>query len=121
MFEVPGSKPGNSNFFFHQCFLRALFFLPPHEAVTHLLLSDLFSQVAGHDLKSLIQFSNLSVPDLCYPLMTLVDYLGYRLVAMSLLPIDNDTLEFGSANAVRLPSNTFLFLLDRTDSVSRDV
>lgn len=59
-------------------------------------------KVAGHDLKSLIQFSNLSVPDLCYPLMTLVDYLGYRLVAMSLLPIDNDTLEFGSANAGRM-------------------
>jgi hypothetical protein len=30
--------------------------------------------------------------DLNFPLMSLVDYRGYRLIAMSLLPIDRDTV-----------------------------
>lgn len=33
--------------------------------------------------------------------MALVDYLGYRLIAISLLPICNDSLVYGSADAGR--------------------
>lgn len=39
--------------------------------------------------------------------MALIDYLGFRLVAMSLLPIDEQSIKFGSSDA---GSNSFLFL-----------
>jgi Clustered mitochondria len=56
------------------------------------------SKVAGHDLKGLISYFNLGIPDLHFPLMALVDYLGFRLIAMSLLPIDKSTLCYGTAD-----------------------
>jgi len=40
----------------------------------------------GHELKSLMRFYGL-VPSLCVPLMSLIDFRGFRLVAMSILPI----------------------------------
>ena len=33
------------------------------------------------------------------PLMALVDYLGFRLTAMSLLPVGSDTLVYGTMDA----------------------
>jgi len=57
------------------------------------------SKVAGHDLKGLIAYFNLGIPDLYFPLMALVDYLGFRLIAMSLLPINSSTIVYGTADA----------------------
>lgn len=44
-------------------------------------------KAAEHDLKGLIWYSNSGVKRLHYPLMSLVDYLGYRLIAISVLPL----------------------------------
>lgn len=55
-------------------------------------------KVAGHDLKGLIAFYGKSSSEVRFPLMTLINYRGYRLVAMSMLPIDNTTLKYGSSN-----------------------
>ena len=38
-------------------------------------------------------------PTLQLPLFALVDYLGYRLSAIALAPIDSTTLQYGSPNA----------------------
>jgi hypothetical protein len=39
---------------------------------------------------------NAQSNDLCFPLMALVDYRGFRLIAISLLPIDKNTIIYGS-------------------------
>lgn len=54
------------------------------------------AKVAGHELKGLIQYFNTSLPELCVPLMALVDYGGFRLIAMSILPISERTIIYGS-------------------------
>ena len=48
--------------------------------------------------KGLIGYFNLSIEDLHFPLMALVDYLGFRLIAMSLLPINKNTIVYGSSD-----------------------
>jgi hypothetical protein len=40
--------------------------------------TEVAAKVAGHDLKGLIQYFNLGVDLLHFPLMVLVDYLGFR-------------------------------------------
>jgi hypothetical protein len=57
------------------------------------------AKVAGHELKGLQAYMNAGVKELHYPLMALVDYRGFRLIAMSILPIDRDTIVYGSADA----------------------
>jgi len=50
----------------------------------------------GHDLKGLGSYMNCGIQDLHFPLMCLVDYRGFRLIAMSILPIDETTIQYGS-------------------------
>lgn len=55
------------------------------------------AKASSHELlglTSIHQFSGES--GLHVPLCCLIDYLGYRLIAMSLLPIGKDTLVYGS-------------------------
>jgi len=58
-------------------------------------------KVAGHELKGLISYFNLNMKDLHFPIMSLVDYLGFRVIAMSLLPVSKDTLIYGTADAAK--------------------
>ena len=50
------------------------------------------ARVANHDLKSLIRILDCWEPGIHLPLMTLVDYRGFRVVCMSLLPISLETI-----------------------------
>ena len=59
------------------------------------------AKVANHDLKSLVRVLHCWEPGVHLPLMTLVDYRGYRVVCMSLLPINKNTLIHGSCDAGR--------------------
>lgn len=59
------------------------------------------AKVAGHELKSLNQLFSLWLRDLHFPMMILLDYRGYRLIAMSTLPITRDTIVYGSCDAGR--------------------
>ena len=63
-------------------------------------------KVAGHDLKGLISYYNLEMGNMHFPLMALVDYLGYRLIALSVLPISNETIVYGSADAGKTIHNS---------------
>ncbi|KAH3733018.1 Histidine kinase A [Pelomyxa schiedti] len=58
------------------------------------------AKVAGHELKSLISIYNQELVGISLPLMALVDFRGYRLIALSLLPIGDNTLVMGSADAM---------------------
>ncbi|KAF2076800.1 hypothetical protein CYY_001877 [Polysphondylium violaceum] len=52
---------------------------------------------AGHELKGLMGYFNCQIDGLYLPLMALIDYMGYRLIATSQLAIDGDnTLVYGS-------------------------
>uniref|UniRef100_A0A6B2KW71 Clu domain-containing protein n=1 Tax=Arcella intermedia TaxID=1963864 RepID=A0A6B2KW71_9EUKA len=55
-------------------------------------------KAAAHDLRGLLnhnKFPNLRVR---YPMMVIIDYLGMRLVAMSILPVGDTTLVYGSCD-----------------------
>eukprot|EP01113_Clastostelium_recurvatum_P045048 TRINITY_DN7684_c0_g1_i8.p1 TRINITY_DN7684_c0_g1~~TRINITY_DN7684_c0_g1_i8.p1 ORF type:complete len:1138 (-),score=347.00 TRINITY_DN7684_c0_g1_i8:32-3445(-) len=54
------------------------------------------SKAAGHELKGLMAYFNCQIPGLLLPLMALIDYRGFRLIATSSLPIGEDTLVYGS-------------------------
>ena len=57
------------------------------------------AKVAGHELKGLKGYFQSQVEGLCYPLVALLDYKGWRLVASSLLPISSSTIVYGSNDA----------------------
>ena len=60
------------------------------------------SKIAGHELKSLIQLLNCQEPGLRYPMMAIVDYRGYRVIGMSMLPISGErSLIHGSCDAAK--------------------
>eukprot|EP00007_Cunea_sp_BSH-02190019_P008714 CAMPEP_0174231676 /NCGR_PEP_ID=MMETSP0417-20130205/2152_1 /TAXON_ID=242541 /ORGANISM="Mayorella sp, Strain BSH-02190019" /LENGTH=1372 /DNA_ID=CAMNT_0015309601 /DNA_START=124 /DNA_END=4238 /DNA_ORIENTATION=- len=68
--------------------------------------NDEFSQkAAAHELRGLNWLFSAAArqsgggPNLSFPIMTLIDFRGHRLVATSLLPIGRDTLVYGSDNA----------------------
>ena len=49
-------------------------------------------------VEGLTGFYNSNVRGLRYPLMSILDYRGFRLMALSVLPIDHTTLRYGSDN-----------------------
>ena len=59
------------------------------------------AKVAGHELKGLKALFSTNTPGLCFPLMALIDYKGFRLVASSLLPLSKGSLILGSNDAGR--------------------
>ena len=52
--------------------------------------------VSGHELKGLMAYSSLQLEDVHLPLMALVDYRGFRVVAISVLPISKGSLIYGT-------------------------
>lgn len=54
------------------------------------------AKAAGNELRGLISYFNTGISDLNVPLMALVDYRGFRLIAMSILPVGEETIIYGS-------------------------
>lgn len=54
-------------------------------------------KAAAHELKSVIRYYGND--GIHVPLMALIDYRGWRLIAMSILPLGKDTLVYGSNDA----------------------
>lgn len=57
------------------------------------------AKAAGNELRGLMCYFNTTITDLHVPLMALVDYRGFRLTAMSLLPVDTSTIIYGTFDA----------------------
>lgn len=53
---------------------------------------------AGHELRSLSALLSQNVDGLCYPLIVVIDYLGFRVSCISLLPVSKQSLKYGSAD-----------------------
>ncbi|PRP79299.1 ABC transporter B family member 11-like [Planoprotostelium fungivorum] len=58
-------------------------------------------KAASHELKGLQQYYYSGIPELRVPLMAYIDYRGWRLQAISLLPVGSNTLVYGSADGGR--------------------
>ena len=54
------------------------------------------AKVAGHELKGLMAYFSLHMKGIRVPIMALVDYRGFRLIAMSVLPVSGESLVYGS-------------------------
>ena len=63
------------------------------------------AKAAGNELRGLTSFFNNTDNQLCFPLMALIDFLGVRLIAMSLLPISSRSLVYGTADGGRTVRN----------------
>lgn len=63
-------------------------------------------KIGGHELKGLMSYYNCQIPGLHFPLMALIDFKGFRLIASSLLPISLQTLKYGSGG---IPKSDVLF------------
>lgn len=55
-------------------------------------------KIGGHELKGLMSYYSCQVKGLHFPLMALIDFQGFRLISVSLLPISDETLQYGSAS-----------------------
>lgn len=78
------------------------------------------AKVAGLELKGLQSYANCNIPGLCLPLMALVDYRGFRLIAMSVLPISSSTIVYGSNDGgvtVHASNDTFNQKMRRTAEI----
>lgn len=76
------------------------------------------AKVAGLELKGLQAYMSSNTPDLCYPLMALIDYKGFRLVASSLLPLTRDSLQYGSQDAAVTVKKSLPALTQRIEQAS---
>mmetsp|Transcript_2469 Transcript_2469/g.7833 ORF Transcript_2469/g.7833 Transcript_2469/m.7833 type:complete len:1381 (+) Transcript_2469:798-4940(+) len=81
---------------------------------------ELAMKAAGAELLCLVQFLS-AVRDtdpvkLTVPLVCLIDYLGFRLYASSLLPISSNTLAFGSADGGRVFHNAHAALAESVNA-----
>lgn len=60
------------------------------------------SKIAGHELKSLSRLINCKEPGIRFPMMALVDYRGFRVIGMSLLPVNGEkSLIHGSCDGAK--------------------
>lgn len=64
--------------------------------------SDEYAQKsARHELKSLLVIISTRIDNLHTPLVALIDYKGFSMLVSSILPINNDSLVYGSADGGR--------------------
>jgi hypothetical protein len=64
----------------------------------YILSHDVAQKVAGHELRNCSTYFQAAVRGLHVPLMCLIDFAGFRLVASSVLPISHATLCLGTSN-----------------------
>lgn len=58
-------------------------------------------KAASHELKGLMSYYSCNIKGLAFPLMAVIDYKGFRVLALSILPIKENSLCYGSSNAGR--------------------
>ena len=65
-------------------------------------------KAAGQELKGATQYHNCGIKGLRTPLMALITFNGFRLIAQSLVPISKETLQYGSCDGGHAVSYTHL-------------
>lgn len=62
--------------------------------------------LSGHEIKSLNALLECNIRDLHLPMMVILDYYGYRLIAQSSLPLNKRTICYGSNDGGRTVYNS---------------
>lgn len=78
------------------------------------------AKIAGHELKGLSNLFNCGIVGLHYPMVAIIDYLGFRLIAMTHLPLSSGSLIYGSNDAGKTIYNKspeFLEKLEETADI----
>ena len=75
-------------------------------------------KVASNELTGLIHCFKCEVKGLHLPLMTLIDYRGYRLSAFSVLPVDKSTLVYGSDDGGKTVLNKTKLFASKMEQVA---
>ena len=55
-------------------------------------------KAASAELKGVMSYANCKIPYLLTPLMAIIDYRGFRLIAIALVNIDKHTLVYGKSH-----------------------
>jgi hypothetical protein len=58
-------------------------------------------KASGHELKGLMCYIDCRIQKLHFPLMVVIDYKGWRLLAASVLPVSKDTIIYGTCDGAR--------------------
>mmetsp|Transcript_7050 Transcript_7050/g.17843 ORF Transcript_7050/g.17843 Transcript_7050/m.17843 type:complete len:699 (+) Transcript_7050:175-2271(+) len=107
-----GGIAGGSKFIVHGILFK---FAVDHN---HIYGSDYAAaKAAGNELKGLISYFSCGIDDLHVPLMALVDYMGFRLIAISFLPLNSRTLVYGTndgGHTVHAKDKRMLRIMKRT-------
>ncbi|KYQ99726.1 hypothetical protein DLAC_03666 [Tieghemostelium lacteum] len=75
---------------------------------------------ANHEIKGLNHFMEISNGGLIrFPLMAIIDYRGYRLLAISQLPIDKTTIVYGSCDAGKTVYNSDPLIFKEMERISQ--
>ncbi|KYQ99698.1 hypothetical protein DLAC_03638 [Tieghemostelium lacteum] len=75
---------------------------------------------ANHEIKGLNHFMEASNCGLIrFPLMAIIDYRGYRLLAISQLPIDKTTIVYGSCDAGKTVHNSDPLISQEMERISK--
>ena len=56
------------------------------------------SKASNNESRSIVELKNCGIEDLGFPMFCLIDYIGFRLIAQTQLPISESTLIYGSKN-----------------------
>jgi len=72
---------------------------------------DMAMKAGGLELQGLMCWQSTMPEGLRFPMMCLIDYKGFRLIASAVLPIGRDTLRYGSADGGRtVLAGAYLFV-----------
>jgi hypothetical protein len=74
-------------------------------------------KAAANELRGLMHYASLHLKELHFPMMVLIDYKGFRMIAQSVLPISKDTLRYGCSDG----GETVLTLLDNLNEIMETV
>lgn len=74
---------------------------------------------ASHELKGLMSWYSCNIRGLCFPLQALVDYKGFRVLAISILPINDETIIYGSSDAGRTVHSSSQEFNEKIDTAAR--
>lgn len=74
---------------------------------------------ASHELKGLMSWYSCNIRGLCFPLQALVDYKGFRVLAISILPINDDSIIYGSSDAGRTVHSRSPDFNEKIDTAAR--
>lgn len=59
---------------------------------------DRAAKMADNDLKGLISYFNCGMSEVCFPITSIIDWHGFRIIAQAKLPINGSTLVYGSSD-----------------------